>query len=806
MQLIKQYAHHQEIYNKGFRFNPEEEIFFTTKDTKDFVFPEDERYHEWKIQKIDRDKYLKERTEELGAKPKDYTLELIDENGKGKTPIFTASEFGDLEILQYSLRRKIHTYAAKTTTAGTTFVPRCQTRINPLWADFTEGKYDFSEGMNTPFWAPKMIQAFEDALEVDNLVITEGQIKAFKAVHDGLFCVGLTSISHFRDKKFNSLHPEIIEFIIRCKVKNVTILWDGDCKNISTKDIERGTEATTRPGNFYRYAAAIKKLLQKSFSAKRLSIFFATIKSDEIPDYPKGIDDLFLKLKNEKTAVLNDFANIGTIPGHYIEWINITNDIGVKEMRRYFNLSWVSDFYQAHKDIIKTKNFVFDGTTYRIDKGMPVAEIHKDLKKYMRIGPDYFKLTPQGTYNEDGEKIRDDEFLMPWKKTEIEDDFGKGSAKQILKLAGFCNIPNHTNYKQIVDDKWNLYSYINHDTNPGEWPNIEKFLKHIFEDQYDMGLDYIQLLYTKPYQKLPVLCLVSKEEATGKSLFLNFIYMIFQNNMAFVTPDDILGNWTSHWISKLIVASEETFFDKPVALEKIKSISTADKYMRAERFTTSQMIDCFVHFIFASNHEDNFIKLGKNASRFWVRKIKSIAKQNQDTELAAKLQNELGAFLYHLMNRELVHEKKDRMFFDTELTKTEAFYNIVAHSEPGIIKDLRIQLEDYFLCHRVDRLMVCVKDLKEHFGLTGNDYYLNQALKEYLKAEKQPQDNRYSFFIQNKSDYRKPIEIKAKGRYFTFYAADYVDLKDYKLDFDATNIVPTNEVDSLLEEDDNMPF
>jgi hypothetical protein len=805
MKLLEQYSSHQAIFKAGYRFNPDDETFFTS-DTKTFTFPEDEAYKNWKVQPIKRDAYLIERLTELGIKDQDHKLELIDENGqRHETPIFTANQHGDIEILQFSLKRKIHTYDVKTTSAGTVVEWCAQKRINPNITAFTEGKYDFKEAINTPFWAPSLVDAYENETEIETLTITEGQFKAFKAANDGIPTVGLTSISHFRDKKFNTIHPEIIDFIRACKVQNLVILWDGDCRNISQKDVDNKTDLTNRPGQFYNYARTIKKLLQKFFPPKKLTIYFATIATDDIPTAPKGIDDLLTVPKLSKKDVKTDFDNIGQRPGYYISWINITGENGEKEMRKFFNLAYVSDFYAAHQERIKTNNFVFYGTTYRIEKGLPVVEIDRNLKKYMRIGPDYFRLITEGTYNNDGEKVREDETLVPWKAAEITRDFGKEALNNLQKLDGFCNIPNHTNYKQIVDNKYNLYNDVRHEAAQGEWPNIKKFLKHIFGDQLDMGLDYIQLLYSKPYQKLPVLCLVSKEEGTGKSLFLNFLYMIFQNNMAFVTPDDILGQWSSHWISKLVVASEETFFEKKEALEKIKSVSTADKYMRSERFVNASMIDCFVHFVFCSNHEDNFIKLTGEASRFWVRKVHSIPKEQRDTELKSKMQEEMAAFMYFIQNRTLVHEKRDRMWFDTDLTKTDAFYNIVSHSEPGVIKDLRIQLEDYFMKHRVPELRICVKDLRQHFGLTGNDYFLNVALREYMKAEKSKEVGRYFFYIDSNTNPDGRLEIKGKGRYLTFYAKDFID--ENFIGAQMFQEAPEMTTEELIEEgSDELPF
>ncbi len=757
MKLITEHEQHQDIFAKGFRFNPEDETFFTSNKKK-FKLPEN--YEDWKVEVFEKDAYLLERLEELGIDPEENSLELTDKDGqKCKMQVFTANVHGDIEILQYSLKRHTHIYKKGETTAGVRWEYHVRKRLNPLYAPFCEGKYDGSESKNVPFWHPDLITMFENEESIDTLVITEGQFKAFKATKEGIPTVGLNSINHYRDRRTNGLHPEIIEFIHKCGVKKVVILWDGDCRNISSKHLEAGTELTERPNGFFVFARTIKSLLQKVFPPKKLEIYFATIKTDDIEGAPKGIDDLLLVKKIKTVDVVADFDRVGTIPGYYIEWINITSEPGVKSMRQYFQLSYPSDFYRFHSEQIKGKNFVYYGTTYRIENGVPLVEVDKNLKKYMRIGPDYFRLIEQSAYNEEGDKIRTDEVLVPWSATEINRDFGKNAVNNVMRLDGFCNIPNNTNFKQIVDNKWNLYYDVKHDTAQGEWKNIESFLKHIFQDQYEMGLDYLQLLYTKPYQKLPVLGLVSREEGTGKSTFLKLLYMMFQNNMTYVTPDDIMGNWTSHWVSKLIVACEETFFEKKEAGEKIKNLSTADKVMRSERFVNNTLIDCFLKFVFCSNFEDDFIKLNDGSSRFWIIKVKQIEGKS-DPNFVQLMQDEIGYFMHFLQNRSLVNEKKDRMYFHPDQFKTDAFRNIVKNSEPGVVKNLRIQIEEYFMKYGVPELKIDAKNLRNFFDVRVDDFYMTKILDQYF--------NVYKTDVTTFKFHNDDTVISGKGRAFVF--------------------------------------
>ena len=64
-------------------------------------------------------------------------------------------------------------------------------------------------------------------------------------------------------------------------------------------------------------------------------------------------------------------------------------------------------------------------------------------------------------------------------------------------------------------------------------------------------MDYLQLLYLQPIQKLPILLLVSEERNTGKSTFLNFLKALFQNNVTFNTNEDFRSQFNSDWAGKL---------------------------------------------------------------------------------------------------------------------------------------------------------------------------------------------------------------------------------------------------------------
>lgn len=781
MKLLSEYSQHQSIYSQGYRFNPEEQIFYTVKNTSEFHNPQG--YEDWKVVKIDRFEYFNKRLDELGITPDENNIRIKDGDGRFfESQIFIANQYGDIEIVQYDLYRNSIMKEGTTTSAGTRWIYAAQIRLNPLYTDFTEGKYDFTDAKNTPFWHPHLIELYENQEEVEQLVITEGQFKAYKATKEGIPTVGLTSISHFRDSEFKTLHTEILDFINKCKVKKVVILWDGDCRNISTKALENGEELTKRPGNFYWFAYNIEQHIREFFPAKgknSLDVYFATIKSDDFEGSPKGIDDLLVCSANSVDRVIDNFNNIGKLPGPYIHWINISNDKGKKDLRKYFHLTSVNTFYGAHSDLIKEKSFVFQNSTYRVEKGIPIIEIPKDLKNYVRIGVDYYKIQQQPFPKIGGKDrtTRKEEVLTQWTKETIAFDHGKDALKLIPKYEGFTNIADHINYQKIIDGYWNLYDELDHEPREGNWKHIRILLKHLFGPQYDneLILDYLSILYRFPWQKLPVLCLVSKEQNTGKSTFLFLCKLIFKNNMILINSNDLTGDFNDHWTSKLIAASEETFLEKKEAYETIKTLTTAKEITRKEKNKSARSIPCMIHFMFCSNYEDTFIKIGKEDSRLWIVKVNTIKERIKNFD--AKLEEEIPAFLNFLINREIKHEQKDRLWFSPSEFRTEAFEAVVKSSQPSLVKDLRVEITDYFERFNDDELTLCTKDLIQYFNVPNRygSFYIKQVVRELLADREETKVGRYQFKIPRYNSQGDFDLIKGIGRCLVFKREDFIE-------------------------------
>ncbi len=144
-----------------------------------------------------------------------------------------------------------------------------------------------------------------------------------------------------------------------------------------------------------------------------------------------------------------------------------------------------------------------------------------------------------------------------WSYEALRQDHSKDFVSQIDKYDGFCCVPSHTNYQRSIGEFLNEYEPIDLAPAQGSFSKIEKFLYHIFGEHYEIGLDYLQLLYTQPLQRLPILLLVSQERNTGKTTFLNLLKSVFGRNMTFNTNEDFRSQFNSDWATKLIVAVDE---------------------------------------------------------------------------------------------------------------------------------------------------------------------------------------------------------------------------------------------------------
>ena len=659
-----------------------------------------------------------------------FSRDQFDSETEITMPIFTSDEHDNIEILVYTIdRRLIHYDHPKADpTKKNIYNERAQifkiTRIKSPKEN--EPKYRIPKGVGTyPFFAPALLEKYEKSEQIQTLVLTEGYFKAFKGAIHGWDIVGLSSITHYADKKTKQIHPDIAKVILQCKVKNVVMLYDGDCLNISTNAIEKDEDIAKRPNSFLSSMLRIRELLT-DFD---VTIYFAHVLSENIKNSPKGLDDLLIECAGKESEVLDDLKRLGT-PGQYFYRLNVSSY--QKKLQGYFNLKSAEQFYTAWEDHIKEREFEYFGTKYKYsapDKKL-LKTLPKEAKNFMRVGDDYYELISIPTIYEDTETK-----MYKRAKSTIKDDFGAKIFESIPKYKAFTNMPSHTNYQKVISNCYNKYAPFVHEPTEGDWSTTDFFLKHIFGEHYDFGLDYIQILYQYPTQILPILCLVSKENQTGKTTFLDYLKLIFGENACKVGNAELSNEFNAYTATRLVVGVDETFLEKKTTIEKIKMLSTSNRIAMQRKGVDHEEMWHFAKYILISNNEDNFIYAGDDDIRYWVRKVPTIGKVIPD--LLNIMHDEIPAFLFFLNNRKIQATKIGRAWFDPALLETEALKKLRIASKSMVEKEITSYIKNMFLDFGCAELKMTLDIIKERTVRTKfEDSYLIKVLQEQMRVEK----------------------------------------------------------------------
>ena len=380
---------------------------------------------------------------------------------------------------------------------------------------------------------------------------------------------------------------------------------------------------------------------------------------------------------------------------------------------------------------------------------------------YIRVGTTYYKLvkapTISGHFNE---------LLVSWNEHIIKQDHGKDFLSKVPKYDGFTCIPNHIDFKKEYCSFYNIYSPLRNIPKKGTIEKTLSFITHIFGNQKELGLDYLQLLYQKPTQILPILCLVSKERSTGKSSFLKWLKEIFENNLTYLTNDSFGSQFNADWANKLLICIDEVLFNKEELTERIKYLSTTNRNKLEAKGKDKREVEFFGKFILCSNNEDNFIKIDANETRFWIRKILPI--KNEETDFLEQLIQEIPAFLYFLLNRKLKTSQLTRMWFTPEQIYTPALNRLVRHNRNRVEKELASILLSAMDKFELNSINLCPIDALHILNKTRVKTDLTQLrrlLKRDWKLENQKNSNSYQkITIWSNGE----INMEdAKGRYFT---------------------------------------
>lgn len=696
--------------------------------------------------------YYAKRMAELGVTDGLNNVDLFyynadtHENERKPTRIFRETEKG-IDILVYTVDALPINYAKE----GSRWKKNeyCITRLEKPYTSKKGDvvKYLLPKDQPTqPFFPPDLVEAFLNKTKIKTLVLTEGYFKAFKAYMHGMPCVGLSSITHMKDKTSGNLHDDIKKLILRCEVENVIWLMDGDCRNITSQELKDGVDLYKRPKQFFGTCNTFRDLLSEFENVKKYAAYTL---SDEIEGQPKAIDDLLCLMPGTEQVYVNDLLNISHKPVYFFR-LDITFNIA--PLHRHFLLDHVDNFVLHHASIrpeILNIEFKYNGTSYKWNDDKKTCEVvvPGEAKNYFRVGDQYHSYVYiPNKYNE-----IERTFHRRMKGT-IADDHGKNIFKHIPKYQAFCNVPNHVDYQPVINGCFNMYAPFEHEPEEGEFPTIDKFMRHIFGtadivwkdpktmekvviNELDLGYDYFTLLYRKPTQILPILCLVSRENNTGKSTLGKLLKLIFTQNVAVVGNAELADNFNASWASKLLIICDEAKIDKQVVVEKVKALSTTDKILMNAKGKDHIEIDFFGKFLFCTNNEENFIYASEDDVRYWIRKIPKLSAENLDVNMLEKMQEEIPAFLNHLNSRQIKVPNRHRAWFDPELIKTDALKKVIEFSKPSIEKELRNKIRNVFFDFGVDKLYMTLGHIKQQFGIRVEDEYLERVLRDRMKVD-----------------------------------------------------------------------
>ena len=691
--------------------------------------------------------YFQQRMELLGITPEINQVKILvnsneiieKEDGRRErkefdeeiVPIFKEHEVG-IEILVYTLDRQRISYKPDDGTNKSRWskyfsLLRYEKPI--VDKQGKEMKYKIPKGAGSyPFFPPQLIEKYENKIPMKTVFITEGYFKAFKAAMHGVDIIGLSSITHMKDKATGALHSDIVKLIKSGLVERFVWLTDGDCLDITNKEITEDKDLYTRPYSFYSSITTFKTLLT---DYSDIESWFMHINTDVIiadnkditRDKVKGLDDLLVTFQDKTEEIVSEMVRFSQ-SGYYFNRFNITN--GTNKVWRYFHLGDVNDFFLFHSDRkpeMRQKEFKFHGTMYMWNEQNNVCDVRLPgaARNYFRVGDYYYKFIEKPNQYKQIERVFEER-----KKTTITDDHGKNFTKHISKYEAFCNVPDHNNFQQIIHNCFNVYSPLDYEPEDDkctieDFPNIYSLIRHIFGskktsfkdketgqlyeyENWELGMDYLQLLYTNPSQKLPILCLVSKENKTGKSSLGFFLRQMLGANVAIVGNADLANDFNAHWATKSVVICDETKIDKHSVIEKIKNFSTAKKIFMNAKGKGQVELDCFIKFILITNNEETFITATEEDTRYWVNKVPVL--QKEDPKILDRMVEEIPSFLSFLRDRKLATDFRSRMWFHDELIKTDALRRVIAYSAPTIIKEIRQGLKELFLDTGKDEIMM----------------------------------------------------------------------------------------------------
>ncbi len=741
--------------------------------------------------------YVKQRLDELGVSEQQITFHRVwtgersEQDDEGKTvikkfaqerdyKILDADEEGNIVIRYFNLLGQPYRWKKEGTSLMRDFIRK---RLKEPKGDMKY--YQEAGSPQIPFFPPAIIAEYKKASEwwekqkegaiveegkepepnpgqIHTLFLVEGEIKSLKASVCGVDIVGLPSIHGFYNGDVKGrLHEDIEELLVRCQVQKIIFLVDADLYSVKWAE---GKDLAKRPSSFYASVKSFRESLQGLLDNEQGDlkvVYFMSLRL-KFKDDAKGLDDLLSKYSAKTMEIVDDLYGLASACKYFdCMFINdISKDIQGR-LYKQLGLYDEQDFYKTYKDFIENKEFRFKRRRYIYDsdKKEVVFVKHEDAEKFMRIGTDWVKVISK--LNKHGEM---EEELVSWKAGEIQRDYAKkfpDFMDTIARYDDFCNEPCwDEKYQQSIQGCYNVCRPLKWSPKAGSINNTVGFLKHLFGgkgnvvmddqgrfekeeafkgDQFTIALDYLTIMLRHPKHMLPVPCLVSPENGTGKSTFLKWLQMIFGDNMCILGNAQFQMKFNGHYATKYIISIDEGFLevDKKAEKERLKQLVTADSIYLEHKGMNVRKIAYYAKIIICSNDADRLMKIEEGESRWFVVRVPVIPKEKKDPDLEMKMKKESEAWLHFLLNRPIFHQRQDRLWFDPEDFITEQMKIIVETTKNRIDRVFEDWIQEQFLLFRLPVLRYSLKSLTEVFNDPKNSKYKLDAIEMKAFLEKQ---------------------------------------------------------------------
>lgn len=808
--------------------------------------------------------------QELGLQAEDNRIAIVGgQNAYGGTsriwmPLFRSDSNDNIEILVYTLDRELIPLE-RTTRMGQTEQQSDNDRdaghyklirLNPNNIQDGGAKYlcpsKKQSAIQFPYIPIQLLEKWERREKIDTLVITEGFFKAFKACMCGGDVIGIGGITMFTDTSTGGIHRDIKRVIIDCKVKKVIFLHDGDCLDISKSLLENldnsPKDACERPRNFRNTVTKFFHVYKPELP--NVELYWSYVNSQGIPEEPKGLDDLLVAHPQEAERIIYDLKHPELITS-YFNICNLNKERASLDKR--FFIDSPTSFYNKHKAEIGTHKFIFCGTVYKwntFDKKLDEL-MSQSMLSLKRIGQGWYKEVRRPTIGKDanGNTIYVSE-LTKWSRQNIIDDFGKEVLGKLTRYEGFVNVPSHENYQKVIGSFYNMYNPIPHQPSADDlrkigWKTIRSTMEHIFgkdnygrglkkgdagydpDSQYELGMDYVQLLYQQPTQNLPILCLVSTERGTGKTSFLDLMRVMFGDNTVIVGNDQVTSKFNTLVTGRLIVGVDETSLaDNKEFTEKLKMWSTAKKLPREGKGVDAEMVDNYTKYILCSNNERRFIYASSEEVRFWVRKIPVFQADKKIGNVLPLFEEEMSSFLAYLNDRDMYFNpedktKLDRMYFKPEMLRTKWLDELLEAQRPRAERKMREWLKQWFIDFGMPSLLTTIDKFQEAIAMTDRKFGnydvedLRRMVEENMNVQKYEggKSKRFKFpvissvVVENDkdSDTVSKHVIYGNGRPYIFYAHQFLNDEEYMSVFHVPKSMATENKTESQQQEITMP-